>query len=221
MGTGEGERSLEIVGVAGETRQLSVFQPPAATLYTPIRLPRTRGFYVTMAAKGNPAAVLEPAREIVLGVDPTLDVDQTTTLDVLLRDGVRHIRLRMVLMTSLAALAGVLAMIGISGVVAHFLSEQTRDVGIRMALGAAARGEVGRVVRHALLPTVIGLGAGVAVAAAASGLMEGFLFGIATTDPITYVAVTAALLGSAALAAWIPARRAAAVDPARVLNREA
>jgi ABC-type antimicrobial peptide transport system permease subunit len=122
-------------------------------------------------------------------------------------------------MACLAVLAAVLAMIGISGVVAHYLSAQTREVGIRMALGAASGREVRRVVKQALWPTVIGIAVGLALAVPASTVMRSFVFEIEPTDPLTYASVTALLLGSALLAAWIPARRAAAVDPMRVLNR--
>ncbi|HSM61129.1 MAG TPA: FtsX-like permease family protein, partial [Longimicrobiales bacterium] len=111
--------------------------------------------------------------------------------------------------------------IGISGVVAHFLSEQTRDVGIRLALGAEARREVGRVVRHALVPTAMGIAAGAAIAVASARVMESLLFGVEPTDLTTYATAIGLLLGAAALAAWIPARRTAAIDPARVLNRDA
>lgn len=213
---------VEIVGVVRDARQLSPFQDPTPALYYSVHPSQSGHFYVVMAVDGDPGAVLETAREAALSADAALEVERASTLRLMLLAGMSHIRLRMLLMASLATLAGILAMIGISGVVAHYLSEQMRDVGIRMALGAAAPREVARVVRHALGPTVLGVGVGVVVvvAVASSRVMESFVFGIEPTDPITYAAVTAVMLLTAGLAACVPARRAAAVDPARVLKGE-
>lgn len=212
---------VEIVGVVGDVRQLSVFQEETfPTVYYPIGRARTDFLFVTVAVDGNPEDVLDTAREAVLSAGVTVEIQRVSTLDRLLRDGVRHLRLRMVLMASLAALAAILAVIGISGVVAHYLSEQMRDVGIRMALGAAAPREIRRVIRHALGPTVLGLAVGLLLAIASSHVMESFVFGIETTDPLTFGGVTVLMLLTAAGAAWVPARRASGVDPARVLNRD-
>ena len=217
-----GGEVLRIIGVVDETRQLSVFQDPTASLYYPLakRPGYGRHFYVGMAVDGDPVSVLQAARDAVLAVNETLEVEQASTFPQMLGDSMRHIRMRMILMAALALIAGVLAMVGISGVVAHFLSEQTRDVGIRMALGAAAGREVGRVVRQAFVPTVVGVAVGVGVALPASTVMRSFLFGIEPIDPLTYLGVTGLLLATALLAAWIPARRTAAVDPVRVLKSE-
>jgi predicted permease len=220
MGSGAAPDVLRIVGVVGESRQLSVFQPPEPSLYYPMGRRAGHHFYLTIAVDGDPAAMLADAREAALSVEGNLEIERAATFRRMLHDSMRHVRLRMILMASLAALAGVLAMIGISGVVAHFLSEQTRDVGIRMALGAAAAREVGRVVRQALWPTAMGMAIGLAVALPASTVMQDFVFGIEPRDPLTYIVVTGGLLASALLAAWLPARRAAAVDPIRVLTRE-
>lgn len=211
--------ALEIVGVVGEARQLSAFQEPQPTLYHFQRPSRSTTMLLTMRVRDEPEAVLDAASRALATDDGRVRVVEATTLTTILHRGSRHIRLRMILMASLAALAGVLAVIGISGVVAHYLSEQTRDVGIRMALGAAERREVGRVVRHALTPTVLGLVPGVVVARASSGVLESFVFGVDLGDPLVYGLVSAGLLAAAALAAWIPARRTAGVDPARVLSR--
>jgi len=220
-GAGEDASVVEIVGVVAEARQISVFQEAAPTLYYALGDRPARDVYVIVATDGERAAVLGSARTAALAVDARLIVERASSLDAMLRDSARHVRLRSVLMSSLAGLSMLLAMIGISGVVAHFLSEQARDVGIRMALGAAAHREVGRVVGYALLPTVAGLALGVAIAAAASRVMKSFVFGIELTDPTTYALAAAMLLGAALLAAWIPARRTAAVDPVRVLSRDA
>lgn len=220
IGGGDEPTTWEVVGVVGDARQLSTFQEPAPTFYSPLRHRPESSFYLTMSVDGDPSTVLDRARLAAIAVDPGFRVAEATTLAQMLRDGRRHIRLRMILMASLAALAGILAMIGISGVVAHFLSEQTREVGIRMALGARAGREVGRVVRHALVPTALGLAVGVAIARVASRVMESFVFGIDPGDPVTYVAVMLMMLATAGMAAWLPARRTAAVDPARVLKGE-
>lgn len=220
VGSGDDAHPVDIVGVAAEARQLSAFQKPGPTLYGFVAGRGSFGFYVILATDGDRTAVENLAVQAAAAVDPRIRVTEAYTLRRMLRDGTRHMRMRMWLMTSLAALAALLAMIGISGVVAHFLSEQTHDVGIRMALGAAGRREVGRVVSHALRPTAVGLSVGVVVSVLSSRVMESFVFGVDPSDPATYAVAVTLLLGAAALAAWLPARRAAAIDPARVLSRD-
>jgi hypothetical protein len=217
---GSGEHSMEVVGVVGETRQLSVFQPPSPMLYRSADGVGGGHFYVTARVSGDPADLAEPMRGAALSSGVELVVERSTTLRAMLSDGLVHLRLRLLLMVALAGLAGVLAMFGIGGVVAHYLSQQRREVGIRMALGAAAGREVGRVVRHVLTPTVAGLAVGLLVALGGSRVMEGFVFGIETTDPAAYAGAAALLLVTAALTAWLPARRTARVDPARVLKQD-
>ena len=112
-------------------------------------------------------------------------------------------------------------LVGISGVVAYTLADQLREVGIRMVLGAEAASESARVVRHALRPILMGAAVGSVVAFMSRQVLSSSLYGVRAVDPSTYVGVVLLLLVSGALAAWIPARRASAVDPMRVLSEDA
>ncbi|MEM7414334.1 MAG: ABC transporter permease [Gemmatimonadota bacterium] len=209
---------IEVVGVAADSRQLSVFQEPQPTLFYPMDERPPPALYAIIATGSSTVSDAAPLAALVHDSDDRIEVSEATTFEQLLSDGVRHIRLRLVLTALLAGLAVLLAMIGIAGVVAHVLSDQRRDVSIRMALGAQGGREVGRVVRTALVPTAVGVILGTALAALGAGIMESMVFGVRPSDPATFVIALSAMLTVAAIAAWIPGRRAASVDPATVLN---
>jgi ABC-type antimicrobial peptide transport system permease subunit len=103
-------------------------------------------------------------------------------------------------------------------VVSYFVSQRTQEIGVRLALGATPRDVVGLVIRQALTPVTIGLAAGIAGALAATGVLSSQLFGVSPRDPITLVAVSVAFVAVAVLASWVPARRAARIDPTRALS---
>jgi len=215
---GEDEVPMEIVGVAADARQVTLFQPPAPTLYEPVRAEHPWRFFVVMRIGGGVSEVLAAARREVERFGTSLELVRAVPMRALVADSAKLLRVRTILMGALTTLAAALAMIGIAGVVAQVLGEQTREVGIRMALGANAGRESRRVVRHALLPTAAGLTMGLVAAVSASRVMETFLYGIEPNDPPTYALAAGILLLAAGLAAWIPARRAAGIDPARVLS---
>lgn len=130
------------------------------------------------------------------------------------------LEVRMILLVGIAVLAAVLTAVGIYGVVSHVVSDQLHEIGVRMALGAKAAGESTRMVTQALGPVLLGAGFGLVGAWWASRLVESALFGVQPLDAWTYGGVLLLLVGTAALAAWWPARRAATVDPVRVLSDE-
>lgn len=208
---------LEVVGVVNDSRQLSVFQEAQPTLFYPMDERPPPALYAVLRA-GSGAADMTALTALVSATDDRVTVSEATTLQRMLHDGIRHIRLRLVLTALLAGLAILLAMIGVAGVVAHVLSEQRRDVSIRMALGAEGGREVGRVVRTALAPTAFGVVIGTGLASLGAGVMESFVFGVQPSDPTTFAVALSSMLAVAAVAAWIPGRRAASVDPATVLN---
>jgi ABC-type antimicrobial peptide transport system permease subunit len=127
---------------------------------------------------------------------------------------------QMTLLGAFAGLALLLASIGLYGVLSYAVQQRSREIGLRMALGATARGVVGMVVGRGLALTAAGLVVGLAAAAAATRAMKTMLFGVDSFDPSTFAAVSALLAAIAALACWIPARRASRVDPILVLRDE-
>jgi ABC-type antimicrobial peptide transport system permease subunit len=126
----------------------------------------------------------------------------------------------MALLGTASVLALVLGMVGIYGVVSYVVSQRTREIGVRLALGATGPSVRSMVVRHGLLLAVIGVAIGLAASAALSSVMATLLYGVSAIDPVTYVAVAAVLVAVSVVATWIPASRAAGVDPALALRSE-
>jgi ABC-type antimicrobial peptide transport system permease subunit len=126
----------------------------------------------------------------------------------------------MTMLGAASAIALLLGLVGIYGVISYVVSQRTREIGVRMALGATAPSVRGMVVRQGLALAGAGVGLGLLTAGFLSSLMSSLLFGVGALDPFTYASVSLALVGVAALASWLPARRAAGVDPSRALREE-
>ena len=142
------------------------------------------------------------------------------TMDVLQEDSMARTSFTLVMLAIAAAVALLLGSIGIFGVISYAVSQRTQELGLRKAIGAEAGSVAGLVVRQGLGLAVVGIGAGVAVAVGATRFMASLLFGVAPTDPLTYSSVAAVLLAVALLASYLPARKAARVDPMVTLRAE-
>ena len=214
----EREDPVTIVGIVSDVRQVAIVLEPDALLYQPLAQVTPDDPSILVRTDGRPTAVLAAARAAVLEVDPGLFVGRVDAL----RGGMQRILaalyVRTALIGALATLACFLTIVGIYGVVAYVVSDQVREIGLRMALGARSAGEESRVVIHALKPVVFGSLLGLMGAYAVQAVLESELFGIEAFDLPTYLVVLVMLSGASTAAAWLPARRAAAVDPARVLN---
>jgi putative ABC transport system permease protein len=169
---------------------------------------------------GNPATLAIPIRRAVAALDPDLPVSDIRTLDERLDQSVAQPRVSMIVLGSFAVMALVLAAVGIYGVLSYTVAQRTRELGIRMALGAEPKSVMRLVVGQAMTPALIGVVLGLAGAWSATRLMSSLLFGVSATDPITFIAVALFLLGIAAIASWLPARRATRVDPLIALRAE-
>ena len=216
----EGSVELTVVGVVDDVRQLALVFSPDPMIYLPITQTSERDAHLILRTTGPPQDVLEAARVVIHDHDPTLLVTEADVLHHAMRRTMAALDVRLALILSLAGLAAFLTVVGIYGVVAYVVSDQVHEIGLRMALGARRHGESRRMVRHALAPVAVGGGLGLIGVYAASGLVESGLFEVEPFDPLTYVTVLAGLLSVTMLAAWLPARRAASVDPMRVLNEE-
>ncbi len=211
-----------IVGVVANERFHGLAQaPPLATYLSLAQAPSTAGAYsLLVRAGGDPAALARPVRRIVRELDPALAVFGVEPLDETLSRSVAQRRFIMTLLGLFAALGIVLAVVGIHGALSYDVAQRTREIGIRMALGARPARITALIMGEGLRLTFAGLLVGLASAAALSRLLSALLFGIEPLDPATFLAVPVMVVGVALAACSVAARRAATVDPVTALRAE-
>lgn len=172
-----------------------------------------------MRTRGDPIT-LRPLRRIVQDVNPENAITYIQPMDGIVDDALWQRRLWAYVLTSFAGLALVLVSVGVYGVMSHSVGQRTREIGIRMALGAERRDVLRSIVGQGLMMVLAGVGLGLAAALALGRLLSGLLYGMSGTDPVTLVAVSVVLLIIAGLACGLPARRAVRVDPTIALRAE-
>jgi ABC-type antimicrobial peptide transport system permease subunit len=173
-------------------------------------------------SSGSPLSLAPAIRSTVASLDASLPIFDVRTMDEHLRNGQAFLftRIGAAFASVFGLLALVLAMIGVYGVVSYAVAQRTREIGIRIALGASASGVLRLVVRQGMVPAVLGVLVGLVGALAVTRLMSGLLYGVSATDPITFALVTIVLTLVALVACVVPARRAARVDPVVALRSE-
>lgn len=207
-----------IVGVVETVKIRSMGEPPRPFLYRPYSQRFSPYVTVVASTRGPAEAVAAEVFQLLRRHDPDLIIVETKTMDRHLGALLIPFRLGAVVIGAVALLALVLAVIGLYGVVGYAVASRTREVGIRMSLGAD-RGQVVRLMmRGGMMLVILGAAIGLAVAAAGANLLGGLLYGVPPLDPVTFIAVPLLLTLVAALAAWIPARRASRIDPVRALK---
>jgi putative ABC transport system permease protein len=214
-------RLLNIVGVVGDVRDRSLEAAPRPTIYVDYRQrPQSaQRFTVVMLFAGPPDAIYPAAREILRTLDPNVPPRLSTLSQTFAASlGTRRFSLLLVGIFSAAAL--LLAMAGIYGVTAYTVAQRTREIGVRMALGASARTVVGMVLRQGAITSALGLTAGILGSLVLTRWLQSQLFAISATDPTTFVGVSLLLILVSLAACWIPGRRAARVDPMVALRYE-
>jgi ABC-type antimicrobial peptide transport system permease subunit len=175
-------------------------------------------YIVARAEAGEPESLLPGLRRVVSEIDPDVPLFNARTMDERLAASLATARFNTLLLTLLGAIGLILASVGIYGVVSYFVTQRTREIGVRMALGAT-RGDVMRLVlRQAATPIALGLIAGLLASLAATRALSAQLVGVQPSDPLTLTAVILALAATALAAVVVPARRAAAVDPTQALH---
>jgi putative ABC transport system permease protein len=210
---------MEIVGVVGDVKYEGLDIPTAPAYYMPFLQNPIRGMNLVVSASLTPAALTSAVRAEVRNIDPEIPVARVSTMEKLIDESVAQPRFRTFLIGIFSAVAMLLAAIGIYGVVAYSVSQRTHEIGIRMAVGAQ-RGDVLRmVVRQGMRLTLVGVVLGVIGALALTRLTANLLFGVGATDPVTFAAISILLICVALLASYIPARRAARLDPMTALAR--
>ena len=211
---------LTIVGVVGDVKTAALSHNTMPQFYTPLaQEPSTAMSFVIRTAL-DPSTVARSAQQVVRAIDPSLPVYDVVTMDDRIAKSIGQPRFETTLLAVFASSALFLAAIGIFGVVAHSTAQRTREIGIRMALGADASRVVGTVMRDGLRPVIAGIAVGLGGAFALSRVLRTALFQVTTTDPMSFL-LAAGVLGLVAVAAClIPARRATKVDPAIALREQ-
>jgi putative ABC transport system permease protein len=210
-----------IVGVVTDTRDAGLGSDPFPTVYMPLAvMPGWPQFYYVVRTAGDPAMLIEPARAAIRAMNPDLPVRNVATMREVLDEAVAPARWSTTLLGAFAGVALVIAVIGVFGVLSFIVTQRTRELGIRLALGADASDLRRMVVARGLALAASGVVLGVGGALALTRFMQSLLYGVEPTDPATLIAVSAALLVSALAASYLPARRATRVDPMLALRAE-
>jgi len=210
----------EVVGVAADVRDRDPSRPVPNQAYLPYRDWEYRTMSIVLRTEGDPMQVAAAMRAAVQGLDPLLPVFNVSSLDRLVQQSWWDRRLYSQLFGAFAVIALLLASVGLYAVIAYGVAQRTREIGVRMALGAGLRDVITMVVRHGAVLTGIGLGIGLMAALALTRVLRGLMFGVSTTDPLVFSGVAAVLAACALLACVVPARRAARVHPVEALRYE-
>jgi putative ABC transport system permease protein len=213
-------RGGTIVGVVGDVKQVALDRASPATLYLPFAQAPRPALRLVLQTDVPPASVAAAARRAIAETDRELPVFGLRTLEEHVATSVAAQRFYASLVTLFAAVALVLAAIGLYGIIAYAVSQRSHELGVRLALGAGAERITRMVVGEGLALAAAGAAIGIVSAHAACSLLTTLLFGVSPRDPITLGGVAALLLAVAVLASWVPARRAARVDPLLAMRGE-
>jgi predicted permease len=211
-------RPVTIVGIVGDVRHDALAGAPVIELYRPMTQQLAGAMQFTIRTTGDPLATASTVRDVVRSVDPNVPIANMRSLDAVVAQSVAGPRVVMSLLLCFAFVGVALGAVGVFGVVAFAVSQRTHEIGLRIALGAGTPSIARMVVWSGARYAMIGLAAGLIAALALSRVMAGLVFGVGTTDPITYIALGALVLGIVVVASLIPARRAARVEPMTVLR---
>jgi putative ABC transport system permease protein len=209
-----------VVGLVADVRQLGLSEPPTPLLYIPYQqfaLPFTN---VAVRSAAPESAVTSIMRTELLSADPNLPFGDLMTLQSVVDRSVDEPRFRTLLIGIFAVLALLLAAVGVYGLISYSVTQRTREIGIRVALGARPRQVLYPVVREGVALALTGVAIGLAGALVTTRVLSAFLFGVGATDPVTFAAVSALLLVIALAASYVPSRRALRVDPLTALRAE-
>jgi len=210
----------QIVGVVDHVKQYGLDGKSKVQYYFPLAQ-RPQGMMYLVARSASDSAAIVPAiRAAIREVDPDQPLYRVMAMEQIVSESAFQRRFSMFLLGIFAAVALVLAVIGIYGVMSYSVTQRTHEIGIRMALGAGRRNVLAMIVGRGLVLTLVGLGVGLAGAFGVTRLMSGLLFGIGPTDTLTFAGVSGLMLATALMANYIPALRATRVDPMVALRYE-
>ncbi|MEA2693840.1 MAG: hypothetical protein QOJ16_3227 [Acidobacteriota bacterium] len=215
-----GKTRVPIVGVVHDIRQSAVEKPAEPSMYIANQQNGRARVMLVVRTAGEPLALAPAVREAIWSLDRSQPITSISTFDDIVSGAMARPRLLTSLLGAFAGLGLLLSALGLYGVLSYLVNQRQREIGVRLALGANPVGVLRSVVGRGLGLTAIGLAVGLAGAFALGRSLSGVLYGVEPTDPATFAGVTVILLGVAALASWLPARRAAEVNPAVMLRAE-
>ena len=216
-----------VIGVVGDTRDTARAAPPSPTVYFPefVRDDSTspsmkRTMAIAIRTAGDPAPILATAQRVLHDIDPTLPIFDARPLSAVVRASTARLAFTTLILGTAAMITVILGAVGLYGVLAYLVILRRRELGIRIALGASPARVAAGLTRHGLALAITGTVIGLALLTVVARSIRGFLYGVAPWDPVALLGSTLVLLAIAAVASWIPARRAAGVDPAEALRTE-
>jgi putative ABC transport system permease protein len=231
QGLGKGKSWYTIAGVVGSVRDNGLDDKPRESVYFPVLRTLSeeareeaewvpRSFCLVVKGRVDPASLTARVRQAVWSIDPNLPLAQVLPMPEVVARSMARTSFTMLLLVIAAAVALLLGTVGIYGVISYVVSQRTREIGVRMALGAARRDISRMVLREGAVITLVGIGIGLAGALALTRLMLALLYDVSPTDPATFAVVPVMLAAVALFASWMPARRAAAVEPLEAIRYE-
>jgi putative ABC transport system permease protein len=216
----DGDQDVEIVGVVGDVHHTGIADEPKMEIYRPLRQFTYWGMTIVIRTTGDPLAFTGAVRSAVREVDRDQPIARLQPLETFVAQALGKSRLDTMLFGTFAGLGLVLAVVGIYGVISYGVSQRTHEIGVRVALGARSGDVLRLIVRRGARLALIGVGIGLVAAFALTRLMRSLLFAVSPSDPMTYAAIIVLLVTVALVASWLPARRAARIDPLAALRQE-
>ena len=217
---GQNDNQAEVIGVAGDTREWGLALDPALTVYLPYYDAGISPVNFVIHTTASTGTITTLLRKALSELDSSLPVSQVQTMEEIVNESVAGRRFIMLLLASFAAVALILALAGVYGVLSYAVSRRTSEIGVRLALGAK-QGQVLRlIVAQGMRPVLLGLVIGTGIAFGLTRLMASMLFGVGATDPVTFAGVALLLVGAAIAACWIPAFQATRLDVVKALREE-
>jgi putative ABC transport system permease protein len=211
---------MTVVGVVNDLHYSWIVKENVPTLYRSYRQSPPSYTTLVLRTDGDPLKFVSAARAQIAAVDPNLPIYNVKSMDKAITESIIGIAYVATMMTVLGVIALVLASVGVFGVMSYSVSERAHEIGIRMSLGAQTRDVLSLVLRAGMLMTLLGLAIGLPIAFVLARTMSSLLFNVQTADPISFIVLPLTLLTVAALACYLPARRAAQMDPLEALRHE-